>query len=368
MKSIYFITPDMDAPSAGVLNIYKHVINLNKMGFKAYVVHFRKQFETIKWHKFGADRKYVKTMFLDEMFTITQKGQFVKANREFSGEDVVVIPEGFMGLFHIFTHQFKFKCKKVLYAQSWSYIVPSIAAGFQGQIPNFQQLGVDHVIAVSEAVRRFVIDAFHYPEEKISMLTNTIDTSIFNSDLGMEKFEEVIEDADGNLDITTVERPVEKKNQIAFMPRRGVDINYQLTFMLFKSISPYKEWEIKPIVGLDNKGVAEILKESKIFVHYTDGEGFGYPPLEALLTGNIVVGNKGLGGEEFIDNELACDHHWITPDDIKNAYSWVSALNSAIENWDSKMKHSVNVEVAKERYSEQKQTDQLKSIFTSFKE
>ena len=260
-------------------------------------------------------------MFLDELFTITQKGQFVKANREFTQEDIVVIPEGFMGLFHIFKHQFKFDCLNVLYAQSWSYIIPSIAAGFQGQIPGLDQLGVDHVMAISEPVKRFILDVFKFPESKISMLTNTIDTTIFNTEMGTEKVEEVIEDADGNLDITTIEKTREKKDILSFMPRRGVDINYQTTFMLFKSISPYKHWDIKPIAGLDAKGVAEALKESKIFVHYTDGEGFGYPPLEALLTGNIVVGNMGLGSTEFVDNALAHDYVWETPDDIKDPYS-----------------------------------------------
>jgi len=48
MKTIYFVCPDVDQPSAGVLNIYKNVISLNKMGMKAFIVHFRKGFETIK--------------------------------------------------------------------------------------------------------------------------------------------------------------------------------------------------------------------------------------------------------------------------------------------------------------------------------
>jgi len=46
--------------------------------------------------------------------------------------------------------------------------------------------------------------------------------------------------------------------------------------------------------------VAEELKRSKIFLHYTDGEGFGYPPLEARMTGNVIVGNSGLGSDAFL--------------------------------------------------------------------
>lgn len=44
---IYLITPDHPTHSAGVLNMYKHAINLQKNGFDAYVVHFRKQFKKI---------------------------------------------------------------------------------------------------------------------------------------------------------------------------------------------------------------------------------------------------------------------------------------------------------------------------------
>jgi len=47
MKNIYFICPDMPTSSAGVLNIYKHALDLRKMGFNSYVVHFRSQFGKI---------------------------------------------------------------------------------------------------------------------------------------------------------------------------------------------------------------------------------------------------------------------------------------------------------------------------------
>lgn len=270
-----------------------------------------------------------------------------------------------MALFHVFGQQLKVPAKRVLYAQGWSYIVPSIAQAFGGQIVDFTGLGVDHVIAVSNPVKQFVKDFFKYPEEKISIVTNIVNTSLFNTELGEETIEEVIENEDGDLDIQEKTIPKTKKNLITFMPRRGADLNYQHAIMLYRSIGKHKNWEFKAIVNMEAKEVAETLKSSRVFMHYTDGEGFGYPPLEAFLTGNVVVGNKGLGGELFDQFD------WFTPSDIKDPYEWVSCINNAIDHIEE---NDITVFAEEEGkrlgkiYSEKNQIKQLVSVFKSFKE
>ena len=45
--------------------------------------------------------------------------------------------------------------------------------------------------------------------------------------------------------------------------------------------------------------VIETLKQSKIFLSFSELEGWGLPPIEAGLTGNKVIGYTGEGGKEY---------------------------------------------------------------------
>jgi glycosyltransferase involved in cell wall biosynthesis len=316
----------MPTHSAGVLNIYKNVIALNKFGFKAYIVHFSKQFEKIKWAKFGKDLPFLKFYYLDQLFVINDKGQFMKSNKEYGSDDVFVVPEGFPMFFPMFKQQFKFNCKMVLYAQGWSYIIPSLLQVFNNQIPSLQQIGVDYVVAISDETKKYVMDCFSFPEESISVIDNYIDPNLFNLNLGKESVDVAEENVDGDLTIVSKEIDIEKKNTICFMPRRGVEMWYQIILLLANSTQKINGWEIKPLVNMTQEQVAEELKRSKIFLHYTDGEGFGYPPLEAMMTGNIIVGNSGLGSDAFLGDYP----YWILPKDLKNPYHWVNAIEKAI--------------------------------------
>jgi len=327
MKTLYFICPDMPMHSAGVLNIYKHVIDLNKFGFKAYVVHFSKGFEKIKWAKFGKDLPFLRFYYLDQLFVISDKGQFMKANKEFGSDDIFIIPEGFPQFFPILKQQFKFKCKTIMYAQGWSYIVPSLARTFNHQIPSLQQIGVDHVVAVSDETKKYIKDAFSYPEDSISIVGNWIDNELFNLNLGIEKVSVPEETDEGMLEVVEKELPVEKINKICLMPRRGVEDWYQVFLLLAHSTRAFGSWEIKPLINMSQEEIAKELKTSKIFLHYTDGEGFGFPPLEARMTGNIIVGNAGFGSEAFLSDYS----YWLQPRDLKNPYHWIEMIQKAIE-------------------------------------
>jgi hypothetical protein len=316
----------MPTHSAGVLNIYKNVIALNKFGFKAYVVHFSKQFEKIKWHKFGKDLPFLKFYYLDQLFVINEKGQFMKSNKEYGSDDIFIVPEGFPMFFPIFKQQFKFNCKMVMYAQGWSYIIPSLAQVFNNQIPNLQQIGVDHVVTISEETKRYITDTFTYPEDLISIVDNYIDPNLFNLNFGTEMIDSVDEDENGDLIILQKEVNIKKKNTICFMPRRGLEVWYQIVLMLANSTKKISGWEIKPLINMTQEEVAKELKSSKIFLHYTEGEGFGFPPLEARMTGNIIVGNSGLGSDVFLGDYPL----FMMPRDLKNPYHWVEAIENAI--------------------------------------
>ena len=88
-----------------------------------------------------------------------------------------------------------------------------------------------------------------------------------------------------------------KKNIITFMPRKLSNHSSNLLFFI-KSHLP-KNWIIRSIDQLNEKQVFNVLKESRIFLSFSDMEGLGIPPIEAAILGNKVVGYTGQGGNEY---------------------------------------------------------------------
>jgi hypothetical protein len=330
LNKIFYLCPDMKEASGGINVIYEHVIELNKNGHNAYVVHLQQSFGKID-KKFGKDIKYLKFYYLDKMFKL-EEGVPKEKIYNFMPDDIIVIPEGFMNFFQLFK-QFEVKSKKVLFAQGWSYIIPSMMTAFKQVVP-FAALEIDKVMTVSDKVTQFIKDLnTNQPldEKTIVKVPNYIDPKLFNTDFGTEEIEEVIETEDGDLDIKTTSKPKEKKNKIAFMPRKGADLKYFQAISLAQAMGKLNGWEVSVIAQKTPEEVAELMKESKIFLNYTDGEGFGLPPLEALMCGCQVVGNAGLGSEEYL---LDTDAYIPIEGDLNNPYNWLDALEKAIKNED----------------------------------
>jgi len=332
-RNIYYICPDMPVHSGGISMIYDHVITLNKLGFNAYVVHFNSQFKKIPWRKFGKDISFLKIHYLDKMFELTpaQNGgmQLSKLRYNFKEEDVIVIPEGFPQFFPEFKQKFNIKSKMIMFAQGWLYIVPSMQQIFQGQVVNLKQHGCSEVISVGTETLRYVKDLFQFTDEELHLVPDFVDLNIFNMNMGTEEKEEVIEKEDGELDIQVVTKVKQKKDRIAFMPRKGMEKWYGIFFSLCQALKVTNSWEFVPIINMSQEQVAETLKDSKIFVNFTEGEGFGLPALESLLCGCLYVGNAGLGSLEFLDNKNTSFHREIN--DCNNPYEWVEAIRKAIE-------------------------------------
>jgi glycosyltransferase involved in cell wall biosynthesis len=59
------------------------------------------------------------------------------------------------------------------------------------------------------------------------------------------------------------------------------------------------EWKLLPIHGRSEDEVAELLSETPIFLSFSYQEGLPLPPMEAAVSGNIVVGYTGEGGKEY---------------------------------------------------------------------
>ena len=368
---IFFITPDTPQPSGGVSMIYNHAITLRKLGFESFITHFSQQFKKINWRKFGSDINYLKCHYLDKMFELKQneqgQPQLGDLKFTFTENDLIVIPEGFPHLAAELKMKYQVPAKIAMFAQGWLYIVPALQQIFKGQIPNLKQIGIEKIISVSDSVDQYIKDMFKYTEEETFKISNFVDNDLFNMDLGTEKIEEVIETEDGELDLVEKEVPKEKKNQIAFMPRKGMEKWYGIFFSLAQALGIVNDWGLVPIINKSQEEVAEILKSSKIFVNFTEGEGFGLPALESILCGNLYVGNAGLGGEDFLDDDQISGvsfHNFII--DNNNPYDWVKAIGTAIRAWDDE---EINGKLEKaseylaDKYNQKKFLKELKKTY-----
>jgi len=88
-----------------------------------------------------------------------------------------------------------------------------------------------------------------------------------------------------------------KKNIITYMPRKLLNHSNNLLFFLQPNLP--KNWAIKPIDQLNQEQTFDCLKESRIFLSFSDMEGLGMPPIEAAILGNKVIGYTGQGGNEY---------------------------------------------------------------------
>jgi Glycosyl transferases group 1 len=86
--------------------------------------------------------------------------------------------------------------------------------------------------------------------------------------------------------------------RIAYMTRRRAEEGAQVLGLLERR-GVLDGWEVVAIHGKTELEVAELLRSSSIFLSFSQLEGFGLPPAEALACECLVVGFDGFGGREF---------------------------------------------------------------------
>ena len=75
------------------------------------------------------------------------------------------------------------------------------------------------------------------------------------------------------------------------MPRKLPTDSHILKIFLKENLP--NKWKLQPLENLKEKELNRCLCSSKIFLSFSDFEGFGLPPLEAALAGNKVIGYTG---------------------------------------------------------------------------
>lgn len=236
---IYFLCPDVAHATGGVTKIYEFASALKSQGFNAIIVH--------------QDPGYRLSWFSSDVPVVSRARTVVEPN------DLLVIPE-FMG---DVIPKLKGCTKIVLYQASFN---PADA--------HFSDEQVVSLITVSDYIQRYA--SFAHPRANSLRIRMGYDSFTFFPDFS------------------------KKKKQIAYLPRRRADDSRRILKALERRGS-LKGWSVVAIDGLSASEVANLLRESAIFLSFSQREGFGLPPLEAMACGCLVVGFHGHGGAEFFD-------------------------------------------------------------------
>lgn len=247
----YFLCPDVPNATGGVTKIYEFAAALKNAGQDVAVVH--------------QDPQYRPNWFATAVPIVGRRNTVVGVN------DLLVVPEYMSTLLPQLEG-----CAKVILNQAFSS--PG-AIWFQDEL-------VCSNVVTSQYIHRYI--QFVHPQTVLFPIQLGYDKLVFNA---IHAF---------------------KKKQVAYMPRRRGEVSKRIIQALERK-GALDGWTVVAIDALPAQDVARVLRESMIFLSFSQREGFGLPPLEAMACGCLVVGFHGLGGAEFFDSTYC---YPIPEDDI----------------------------------------------------
>lgn len=285
-RKIYFICPDNKAPIGGIKQLYKQVDILNKNGFNAVILHKKRNFRQ-KWFHNNTQIEYNYPLFMQIRSGINKrKASFLKRfyttivytfQRIFAPKlndnAILVFPE----IFSQSIHKIKIDVPKVIFNQNCYYTFINNSIDSSAQENPYYNQNILATIVVSKDSKNYL--SFAAPGISMHRIRLGIDNQKFYYN-------------------------PQKKKQIAFMPRKLEDDITQIVNIL-KYRNSLQDWSLVSIDNKNEQEVAQIMRESHIFLSFNHIEGFGLPPAEAMACGCIVIGYTGRAGEEYFNPDFS---------------------------------------------------------------
>ncbi len=263
MSRIYILSPDNDKPSGGIKILYRHADVLNANGFSAAILHQHPGFRCT-WFSNNTRIEYLSQ---------------VKVNPD----DFIVIPEIFgprmcdvaalpqvspEARFVIFNQN----CRYTFLGQSFDSILDK-----EFRMPYSDPDRYVATMVVSQDSADYIKSVF--PEQKVFRIHNAIDMDTFT-------YQEA------------------SKPTICFMPRKHAEDALQVLGIL-KIRGALNNVDIIAIDNMNERQVAEVMKQSMFFLSFGYPEGCPLPPAEAMACGCVVIGYDGFGGREYFKPEFS---------------------------------------------------------------
>jgi hypothetical protein len=278
--NIVYILPPSKKPAGGPKVIYEHSDIINKLQLKnisSEILHIKKKrifkiLNSIKKHfihknSYGWGTRDLKAdkNFLPSNKWIS-KDIAIRTNISFNKNyDFIIIPE-------IMAHLANDLCIK----KNIKYAIFVMGAYAMNSTSEYQELkksyyNAEFILTLSDDTSKCVSHIFPELRNKITKISLSINNNRFLS--------------------------LKKNNLITYMPRKLPTDSHILKIFLKENLP--NKWKLQPLENLNEKELNRYLCSSKIFLSFSDFEGFGLPPLEAALAGNRVIGYTGEGGKEY---------------------------------------------------------------------
>jgi len=258
---VYYYCPNMNLPSGGMGVLLKQAKILSDNGYEVVLLYNKQPNEADfnpTWMEFSIQHLPKKILTQNILTTIQPN-------------DIFVIPEGFGSL----AEELKYvKCKKVILAQSWIYILTSMKDGAK-----WSDYGVNTVISVSEGITKYI--------------------KLFDPNITIYNYRQ---------SISPIFKPLEKELTVLYSVSRGPENEMKVNsaIKLFKVLSPYKNIQFKHVKGLSRTEFAKELGKATFCLYTDEIAGFGTLPLEAMachthVIGFINIGNKYEYAGRYVD-------------------------------------------------------------------
>ncbi len=243
MRRIVYLSPDVNTPVGGIKVIYRHAEALAAMGCDAHVMHSAPGFRC-DWFPHRAS---------------------VLNLSELRATDIVVVPE----LMARFSAQLiELKIPYVMFVQNGYLVLPS--AEPEALRACYRNAAL--VLSISEDTSNMVLSLFPELAGRVLRQTYTVDRSKFT--------------------------PGTKEPLVTYMPRKLPMHSANVVPWL---AAEFPHWQFMALHGISEDQVAQAMRRSRVFLAFSDFEGCPVPPIEAALSGNLVLGYPGWGGEEYWD-------------------------------------------------------------------
>ena len=284
MARIIYGAPPSDTPSGGVKVIYRHSELMHKLGVESAVWH--PGVEKFKCSWFNSDVNLIKTEELSP------------------NSDLIVLPEIWASNYVQFFKNLGFRV--AIYVQNCYFTHVNLNVNNDNAINEAYQ-SADIILSISQDTSDYLIKILNVPEEKIILQRYSIDYRLF--------------------------RPRKKSKIITYMPRKMSQHSARVISALNMLIP--KDWKIKALDAMSEYEIASHLSESIIFLAFSEFEGLPVPPVEAALSGNIVIGYHGQGGREY----------WTKPSFVEIEQGDIKLfVSKTIENIDVIESNKLNIE------------------------
>lgn len=248
--TVYYLVPHLSEPAGGVRVMYRHVDLLNEMGVSAAVLH---------------DSDGFRAGWFDNETRIVHPGGF-----RLREDDILVLPEVYASGLGLLPPN----VRKLIFNQAAYHTYDRVPMGTD---PYTDLPGLLGIMAVSEENAELL--RFSFPGIGVWRTRPMIDAKLFHRGAQPSR---------RRLAFTPDRRHEERAHLLHLLAARGVD------------------WEQVPISGRSEVEVGHIMRDCAIFLSFSEREGFGLPPAEAMACGSYVIGYDGGGGREFFDPAYSC--------------------------------------------------------------